>query len=509
MKREHRRPRLWTMVAIVATLFMSLLFTGLLFAFRFSLHTEYVSGLQNRLRDALGSLRTNGFTREIAEQLNTDGVGVILYDETTGELIYRSSDKPHALDLRGIKSEDVLIEVQHTAFEALSLLVSGHLDRADGSFFLTDRHGKIAETADEMLNGRELCLMGREGGALFELYLPVESTNAAINLAIRYARITLAIALVLAMLVIFAASRLAYQTNRGMARIAGQLAELDFSERCPRAKTREVDTLAVSINRMADQLEKSIRELRQTNELLQRELAERTEQQRITTDLFANLSHDLKTPIAIISGYAEGLQEGLARTPEQRGKYYQMILTESEHMQAIVSRMMTVRSLEQEDPVIEDFDLAALLNEILAPFQLEIERQGLQLETDYSAPLPVRTDFESVRQSILNYVQNAIYHINNGKLIRIIAKPQGNHIILRVQNSSAPIPEQEIPRLWEKLYRGDSARPRSHGEAGLGLAIVHDNMKRLGQEFGFRNLDGMVEFYLCLPRATGGIGAAE
>ena len=81
--------------------------------------------------------------------------------------------------------------------------------------------------------------------------------------------------------------------------------------------------------------------------------------------------------------------------------------------------------------------------------------------------------------------------------------------MLHTDTHGYPIPEQEIPKLWEKLYRGDSARPRSHGEAGLGLAIVHDNMERLGLEYGFRNLDGMVEFYLCLPRSPAGNGAAE
>ncbi len=511
MKRERRRPGLWSMVAVVATLIMAMLFAGLLIAFRFLLKSEYIDSLQDRLTDGLSVLRSAGYTHDAAAELNASGVELMLFEESTGRLIYRSAGKRHVFN-RFITNERIQDDNGSTPpseYDSISALVSKRLSGKDGSFFLTELHGSVAETTDEMLHSRELYLVGRSEGHLFELYLPVERMNDAINLSIRYAGITLLIGLAVALLVIFLASRLAHNSSRGMARIAGQISELDFSECCIRGKTRETDTLAVSINRMSDRLQEKIGELETANERLQDELTERTERQRLITDLFANLSHDLKTPIAIISGYAEGLQ--LARTPEQQQTYYQTILTESEHMQAIVGRMMTVSSLELETeaPVLEDFDLAALLDACIAPFQLEIERQGLDLKTDYPAPISVRSDYEGVRQSVLNYVQNAIYHVNSGNRIRISVYEEGSFVRLSVQNSARPIPEQEIPKLWEKLYRGDHSRTRSHGEAGLGLAIVRDNMERLGLEYGFRNLDGMVEFYLCLPRSPDGIGAAE
>ena len=513
MKRERRRPGLWSLVAVVATLIMAMLFAGLLIAFRFLLNSEYIDSLQDRLTDGLSALRSAGYSHDAAAELNASGVELILFEESTERIIYRSAGKGHVFNRS--EFDDRIQEINGfpppSGFDSLSALVSKRLADQDGSFFLTELHGSVAETTDEMLQSRELYLVGRSEGHLFGLYLPVERMNDAINLSIRYASITMLIGLAVALLLIFLASRWAHKSSRGMARIAGQISELDFSERCIRGKTRETDTLAVSINRMSDRLQEKIGELETANERLQDELTERTEQQRLITDLFANLSHDLKTPIAIISGYAEGLQEGLARTPEQQQTYYQTILTESEHMQTIVGRMMTVSSLELETeaPVLEDFDLAALLDACIAPFQLEIKRQGLDLKTDYPAPISVRSDYEGVRQSVLNYVQNAIYHVNDGNQIRISVSEEGESVRLSVRNSARPIPEQEIPKLWEKLYRGDRSRTRSHGEAGLGLAIVRDNMERLGLEYGFRNLDGMVEFYLCLPRSPAGNGAAE
>jgi signal transduction histidine kinase len=243
---------------------------------------------------------------------------------------------------------------------------------------------------------------------------------------------------------------------------------------------------------------------------MQAELSERVRQQQISTELIANLSHDLKTPVAIISGYAEGLQEGVARTPEQQQTYYSMILKESEHMQELIWKLLAQSRLDSgEIPLeIEEFDLADLLDDAPDAFQREIERLELAVERDYSHPTPVRSDYESIRQSVGNYVQNAVLHINGGNRVRISTERRGALIRLHVANSSAPIPAEEAKKIWNRLYRGDPARQRHRGEAGLGLSIVKGNMDRLGLACGQQNLDGMVDFWLDIPDAAGDLPPA-
>ena len=189
-----------------------------------------------------------------------------------------------------------------------------------------------------------------------------------------------------------------------------------------------------------------------------------------------------------------------------------MILRESEEMQIIVSRMLALSRLEsgavQLEP--EDFDLAELLNAILDSFDRELERRGLTLDRALPQPCPICADYECVRQSLLNYVQNAVYHINGGNRIEVRVKDRGDCVRVMVRNSSAPIPDEKAAKLWHKLYRGDPSRQRQNGEIGLGLAIVKGNMERLGCAYGFENDPDFpgVCFWLELPKADAERGQA-
>jgi signal transduction histidine kinase len=384
------------------------------------------------------------------------------------------------------------------------MAVCESLGSADGSFFFTDS-GPEGRNGQSLAN-KSLLLCGREADVLFCLLLPVESTNASIRLAIRYATIINLAAWFVTLFLAYGLSQVITRRHRRLRLVAARIADLDFSQRCPPAITTETDELGQIINSMADSLQENTAALREANERLQAELAERTRQQQITADLIANLSHDLKTPIAIISGYAEGLQEGVARTPEKQQTYYEMILRESERMQAIVSRLLALGRMESGETPIrpETFDLVRLLDELLGSFQREIERRKIDLRRpDWPGTCMVRTDYACARQSLQNYFQNAVYHLNGGSRIQVRLEDRGDTVRVRVTNSSAPIPETEAARLWEKLYRGDPSRQRQHGEMGLGLAIVKGNMERLGHAYGFENDPDFpgVCFWLELPKA--------
>lgn len=506
MKRETDRQtrrfrvRLWVLMSLTAIVMLGLVIGGIVFFYRVMLGREYYKGLSQQMHACADILEQNGFSDDAVNEVNAQGIQMLVVREADrtvlarsrpgGRILRTTSSVDNYADLYGLMKEDV---------ETLQTVVNKYLGTADGREL---RENPAPMAASEASAGKNLFLIGRRDGVIYSLYLAVEATNAAVNLAIRYATLAGVAGLLISIFITYLVSLAVTKPHRDIVQAAGKIAELDFSGRCEPSPVRELDELSSSINTMADRLQSSVAELQSANEQLQQELEDRTRQQKENTELLANLSHDLKTPIAIISGYAEGLQEGVARTPEQQEKYYGMILTESEHMSRIVSRMLASTRLESDDVplVVEDFDLAVMLDEALGLFQREIQRLGLRVETDYGRPLMAHTDYESIRQSVVNYVQNAVYHINNGKLIRVSVKPEGDLLRLSVVNSSAPLREEEQARIWDKLYRGDYARQRSHGEAGLGLAIVRGNMERLGLAYGCRNLDGgLVEFWLCVP----------
>ena len=294
-------------------------------------------------------------------------------------------------------------------------------------------------------------------------------------------------------------------------RITGKIAELDFSERCPPKLTREMDSFSQSINTMSDRLQENITALRQTNLRLQDELAEREHQQKLNSELIANISHDLKTPIAVIGGCVEGLQEGVASAPEQRERYYEAIASENEHMLTIVTKLLALSRADRRAPLTPaDFDLARLIDEVQETYEPEIARRGVEVTLDYGRPLPVHADRASIRQCLYQFAQNALSYLDERKQIRVHAEPDGGFCRVSIRNSGGPIPASELPKLWDRLYRLDNARSREEGRAGVGLAIVKSLLERQSIEYGCRNLEGSVEFWFRLPLAqTGEADAAE
>lgn len=507
--KEKWRPRLWTVMAMTSALILGLTIGFIVLAYRVSLESAYEKSLRSQLSASLSLLAEGGFSEESAHQVRNQGIRLLILSNDTQETLYQDpggqpqsdgQNETHRLPHQGGHAP------LHYDVQTLVALIQSRLGGEDGSFFSTDLGD---DAPGGRLENKTLYLIGRSGAYLYCLFLPVESTNAAINIAIRFATYVGILTWLISVALLYFVSKGLTRPHKRIVQAAGQIAEMDFSQRCPSAFTRELNELSNSVNRMADRLQSNVERLYRVNDQLQVELDERNRQQQIELSLIADLSHDLKTPIGVISGYAEGLQEGIAATPEQQQLYCSMILKESEHMQSIVSKLLYQSRLDSQSYPIEpeEFDLAELLDDVISIFQMEIRRLGLTMEKAYQGPLPVYTDYESVRQSVVNYVQNAIYHINHGTRIRISVNPLGELLRVCVANSSLPIPPEERDKIWKRLYRGDPSRKRHPGGAGLGLSIVKGNMKRLGMEFGQSNRpDGMVEFWLCVPGAGGDPG---
>ena len=503
----NRHVRLWFLMALFFTLILSLIVSAIILIYRRAIDTGYRAELRIQLQRARSELSVSGYSPEVAEKFAARGIRLLLVDGSTREIIYEEDGGIPIGVLRETAPSRERRSDSRRSQDAMLLqeLVTARLGSEDGSFFAAD--GAEGESPPKGLQSMDLFLCGREGKLLFCLFLPVASTNTAITLAIRYATLVSVTAWLIGLLLLYWLSKLVTRPHREIVETAAQIAKLDFSRRCPPALTMELDALGQSINSMADSLETNVKALQDANEQLQAELSARVRQQQISSELIGNLSHDLKTPIAIISGYAEGLLEGVAKTPEKQKTYYEMILRESEQLQVMVTRMLALSRMESGATPIqpETFDLTLLLDEVLDSFQRELEREGLTLTRAGYRPCMVHTDYDCARQSILNYVQNAIYHINNGKRIEVRLEDRGDCVRVRVRNSSAPIPEQEAGRLWDKLYRGDASRHRRKGEVGLGLAIVKGNMDRLGHSYGFENDPDFpgVCFWIELPQVKG------
>lgn len=501
MKKRRFRPSLWVLVGLGMTLFLTLLIGTVFVVFRTVVERRYLNRMKERMEDSLVELQEANFSPDAAKKVEDRGINVLIFRDASGSDCYRSTLGPMFYVPFADRSSAAPVGELAAYYDRIFLsdLVRNHLGGKNGSVCITERNEVVDE---DLLSSRELYLIGREGPVLFGLSIHLTNANDAITLAVHWAAIIWSIGWIVCIGIIFLVSRIARNVFLRFNRITGKIAELDFSERCRPKLTRELDELSGSINTMSDRLQESVTELRQTNERLQAELAELERQKKLTTDLIGNISHDLKTPIAVISGCVEGLQEGIAATPEQQARYYETIAYESEQMQGIISRLLALCRAERTAPLAPaDFDLSAVLDEVLDSFAPEIRTRGLELDTDYVRPLEVHADRASIRQCVWQYVQNAVFYADARKKIRVGARPDGAFIRVSVCNSADPIPDEEASMLWERLYRGDKARSGERGRAGVGLPIVKRILERQGLACGQRNLDEGVEFWFSLPRA--------
>ena len=209
-------------------------------------------------------------------------------------------------------------------------------------------------------------------------------------------------------------------------------------------------------------------------------------------------AHELKTPLAILQAHGEALREDIL--PEKRAEYLDVILDECGRMSALVGRLLELSRLESGNPLQkEPLDLAALVREVWEPLALPLEQKDITLKLDLEA-LQLEGDRERLREAAGNLASNALRHCTPGGTIRVTLKREGSRAVLTVYNDGEPIPEADLPHLFQPFYRGgDKSRSRDSGGTGLGLAIVRAAVLAHGGECEAENTGGGVAFRLVLP----------
>lgn len=511
MKKEkkQRKPGLIVLLAVSSALLLLVTIGLITLGFRTVLQTRYIAVIRNELTAAYEQMSETDFASDTLQTIQDEGLFVTVFDTASGQVYANGREfvfsETTPQPEQGPKPDDRRREEVFSLQQRVDRKLSGN----SGTFFSGDGDEDalgVPEPEVELFRYREIELCGMQDGKYFRLSCVVSPLNTAMSLALEIATAIGLAVWVISLIVLLLLMRRILKPAKDIAQTAQKIADLDFSQRCQPALSREMNDMSQSINTMADRLQENIIALQQTNEQLSAELTERKHQQQLNVTMISNLSHDLKTPLAIISGYAEGLSEGIAKTPEQTERYCSTIFKETEHMQTIVTKMLSISRLETGEIPLRSavFDVAELTHDIVQSFSLDIEKAALQVRYEGEDELFVYSDYECIRQVLINYIQNSIFHINGGSDIRIRLTAQKEAAEIAIANSSAPLSDEAQVKIWDKLYRGDSARQRQHGEVGLGLSIVKGNMERLGWPYGVRNLteENMVEFYIRLPLAA-------
>ena len=221
---------------------------------------------------------------------------------------------------------------------------------------------------------------------------------------------------------------------------------------------------------------------------------------------FQNASHELKTPIALIQGYAEGLQDNINDDEESRQFYCDVIIDEAGKMNQMVKKLLTLNQLEfgNDQVNMERFDLTSLIQGVIQSSQILAQQAEVEIMFHQTEPLHVWGDEFKVEEVITNYVTNAIHYAKNEKKIDIRCTQENGVIRTSVFNTGDAIPEEELDKIWIKLYKVDKARTREYGGSGIGLSIVKAIMESMNQQCGVKNYDNGVEFWFTLDTTLSG-----
>ena len=273
--------------------------------------------------------------------------------------------------------------------------------------------------------------------------------------------------------------------------------ELNFNVRYEENRRDEIGVLGHSMNSLSDKLQETILELKTANNELQLDLQRRSEQEQMRQEFLANVSHELKTPIALIQGYAEGLQENVNDDPESRDFYCEVIVDEADKMNKMVKRLLSLNQLEFGNGQVhlEHFDVQEVIKSVLASSEILFRQKEITLSFNESEPVYVWADEYMTEEVVMNYVSNAVNHTGGERIIEVKIQSVEGHARVSVFNTGEKIPGEEIGKIWNKFYKVDKARTREYGGNGIGLSIVKAIMEAHNQRFGVKNYDNGVEFW--------------
>ena len=285
--------------------------------------------------------------------------------------------------------------------------------------------------------------------------------------------------------------------------IAKKMSKLDFSKKYRITDEQdEINTLGKSINTMSDKLEKTIKQLRETNLELEKDIEEKSKIDEMRKSFISDVSHELKTPIALIQGYSEGLIENVNSDEESRKFYAEVILDEINKMDKLVKQLLELMKLEYGKREFNNkrFNIVELENEVIRKSQVMLKEKDIDVKFNEDREISVFADDFYIEQVITNYITNAIKNIkevDKKKYIEITndINIEKNIVKIKIFNTGDNIEEDDIPRIWKRFYKSDESRNRDDGGTGIGLSFVKAVMTNYEQDYGVTNKENGVEFY--------------
>lgn len=427
-----------------------------------------------------------------------------LEHEDTYLMLWRMFENSNISALVGMPSQGKVYQFgyEDRMQQQMMQLILGQTDERARLIEETDRY-VIYQLFDlKLQTSYILCFGFLDGGAACFLRssLPGIRDSAMISTQFTW-KIGVSVIVIGMILVYFLTSHISRPIVR-LSHIADRMSHLDFSARYEEKREDEINLLGTSMNRMSEELERTIRNLWQANAQLKLDIEEKVKVDEMRKEFISNVSHELKTPIALIQGYAEGLLEGISEDPESMQYYCEVIADEADKMNQLVRKLLTLNQIESGINTMDrmDFDLIEMIRGVLHSFDILIRQQEIAVDFDMDRQVVVRADEFMMEEVIRNYISNAIHHMAGEKHLDITVEETDRSVKVSVYNTGQSIPEEELDNIWQKFYKVDKARTREYGGSGIGLSIVKAVMDSHGGACGVYNTAEGVCFWFELNK---------
>ena len=416
---------------------------------------------------------------------------------------------------------------------------------------------EISRNYDNLLRTEYLDLIGAlDNGNYALMRMPIQTITDSVGIANRFLLISGGISLLLSVIISLSLSSQIAKPIRAVEDIARSMSNLDFSRKITVKSRDEIGSLASSVNTLSDRLQETINELQDKNRQLEEDYRYISKLDERRREFLSSVSHELKTPIALIQGYAEALEERVVTSDENRAFYYHVISDEADKMNILVKKLMSLNNLEagHDELYLESFDAVALVQSVMRKGKTLQGAERLDFQFVGPDEAWVWADHFLIEEVVFNYMTNAINHAGGRDLVRVSvrmipaspsegagpmdlgsadaspadisstdtspadvsladtssanagpakkspgASPDGGRVRVEVFNSGSYLNDEDRERVWESFYKVDKSRSREYGGSGLGLSVVRAVMELHGSAYGVVNIEDGVSFWFELP----------
>lgn len=376
---------------------------------------------------------------------------------------------------------------------------------------------EVVQGNDPLTGDMSLVLWAElDDGSFLNLRMPMASIRTNIEMMNRFLLIIGGVVLIVAVLVTYLLSGSFTKPIRQMNQTALRLKDLDFSSPSQVKTQDELGELSNSINAMSASLENTITSLDGSNRQLKAEISAKNLLDEKRRQLLNNVSHELKTPLALMQGYADALKLHISRDPDRVDFYCDVIVDETQKMNQLVQHLLDIDQVEFGDISShpERIQLTDYVADSVKKYHPQFLEAGIALTESIAPNITVLTDPLRLDQIMNNYLSNALHYTTDNKKASVTLKvveaddaidtqdfetDLQKKAVIEVFNTSRHIPEDKQAKLWDSFYKIDKARTREVGGHGLGLSIVKAIQEADGNGYGCYNTEDGVVFWFDLP----------